>query len=83
MKTEKFRVSSNGFRFGSALAFCLASVLAGAVVASAQKEDEKEKRVVVQHGSSIEIFSYTHIPEATEACSPGAFEWWQRVRRIW
>src|SRR5947209_3922868 len=80
MKLQKFRASSSGFRSGPAVVFCLASVLAAAVGASGQKENEQGKRIVVQHGSSIEILNYAPIPEATEACRPGQCEWWQQVR---
>jgi TonB family protein len=80
MRLQKFGVSSSGFRFGPVLVLCLASALASAAVASGQKDDEKEKRIVVQHGSSVEILNYTPLPEATEACRPAECEWWQRVR---
>jgi TonB family protein len=71
MKRWKFCRSSGWFLF------CLVAVFASAISASGQKE----KRVVVIHDSTVEIRTYTAIPEATEPCAPAVCDWWNQIRK--
>lgn len=40
----------------------------------------QEKRVVKESGSTIEVYTYKDIPEATEPCTPEECEWWKQLR---
>lgn len=71
MKFKKLYVSSSRFILGALF------VLASAVGALGQKE----KKVLIQDGSTIQIRILTEIPEATEQCTPAECEWWNQIRK--
>jgi hypothetical protein len=63
---------------------CLIAISAGALRVSAQdppKLSNKERRIVSREGSTVEIRTYTAIPEATEPCAPAVRDWWNQIRR--
>jgi TonB family protein len=75
MKLWKFCRPSGWFLF------CLVAVFATAMSVSAQDSSKKEKRIVSHDGSTVEMRTYTAIPEATEACAPAVCDWWNQIRR--
>ena len=82
MKLWKFYRPSGWFLF------CLVAVFATAMSVSAQDStkspkdsSKKEKRIVSHDGSTVEIRTYTAIPEATEPCAPAVCDWWNQIRR--
>jgi TonB family protein len=77
MKILRLVLSSSRFLLNSLLVFCLVSVVAAVGSAS----DQKEGRVVIRQGSTVEIWPDTTIPEATEPCTPQELEWWQQIRK--
>ncbi len=74
-------------KFGQSLGwflFCLVAISASALSVSAQatpKSSDKEMRIVSREGSTVEIRTYTAIPEATEPCAPAVCDWWNQIRR--
>lgn len=74
-------------KFGRSLGwslFCLIAISASALSVSAQdptKSSNKEMRIVSREGSTVEIRTYTAIPEATEPCAPAVCDWWNQIRR--
>lgn len=48
---------------------------------SAQDSSKKEKRIVSHDGSTVEMRTYTAIPEATETCAPAVCDWWKQIRQ--
>jgi TonB family protein len=77
MKILRVVLSSNRLLINALLVFCLVPVVAGAGGAS----DQKDGKVVIKHGSTIEIWPDTTIPEATEPCTAEVSEWWQQIRK--
>lgn len=75
MKLWKFSRS-----FGWSL-FCLVAFSASAMSVSAQAPSKEQKRIVSREGSTVEIRTYTAIPEATEPCAPAVRDWWHQIRR--
>ena len=76
MRILRLVVSSNWYLLGSLLVFSLVSTVPGAASVSYQSTT-----VVRKTESSVEISTYTAIPEATEPCTPAECEWWTQIRK--
>ncbi len=87
MKLLGFVVSSNRFLLRALLVFVLVSALAGAERVSAQKQtgagkvSPQEETTVTRNGDTVEIRTYSKIPEATEPCTSEELEWWNQIRK--
>jgi TonB family protein len=82
-----FELSQHRFLRQALVGFFLVSAFAGSEGVSAQKQTGAGKlspqgeTTVTRNGDTIEIQTYSKIPEATEPCTSEELEWWNRLRK--